>query len=78
MQPLVAEKQKGKTASSLFLITRLEARSGIAAWAEGEKPLGESHTKKEREDKSSLSFGNPLGARTQDPHIKSVMLYQLS
>ena len=21
---------------------------------------------------------NPLGARTQDPHIKSVMLYQLS
>ena len=23
-------------------------------------------------------IGNPLGARTQDPHIKSVMLYQLS
>jgi hypothetical protein len=31
LQPLVAEKQKGKTASSLSLITRLEARSGIAA-----------------------------------------------
>lgn len=31
MQPLVAEKQKGKTVSSLFLVTRLEARSGIAA-----------------------------------------------
>ena len=24
------------------------------------------------------SIGNPLGVRTQDPHIKSVMLYQLS
>ncbi len=36
--------------------------------------------KKERRGKISLlpSFGNPLGARTQDPHIKSVMLYQLS
>ena|GEM_PF-3824925 len=30
-----------------------------------------------KEAKASL-FGNPLGARTQDPHIKSVMLYQLS
>ena len=78
MQPLVAEKQKGKTVFPLFLVTRLEARSGIAAWAEGEKPLGESHIKKKREDKASLSFGNPLGARTQDPHIKSVMLYLLS
>jgi hypothetical protein len=28
--------------------------------------------------KSSLCFGDPLGVRTQDPHIKSVMLYQLS
>ena len=27
---------------------------------------------------SYLLSGNPLGARTQDPHIKSVMLYQLS
>ena len=25
-----------------------------------------------------LSFGDPLGARTQDPNIKSVVLYQLS
>ena len=23
-------------------------------------------------------FGDPLGARTQDPNIKSVVLYQLS
>jgi len=23
-------------------------------------------------------FGDPLGVRTQDPHIKSVMLYRLS
>ena len=71
-------KRKERTKPLFLLVTRLEARSGIAAWAEGEKPLGESHTKKKREDKSSLSSGNPLGARTQDPHIKSVMLYQLS
>ena len=25
-----------------------------------------------------FSFGDPLGARTQDPNIKSVVLYQLS
>ena len=25
-----------------------------------------------------LFFGDPLGARTQDPNIKSVVLYQLS
>ena len=25
-----------------------------------------------------LSFGDPLGARTQDPNIKSVVLYLLS
>ncbi len=25
-----------------------------------------------------LSFGDPPGARTQDPNIKSVVLYQLS
>ena len=25
-----------------------------------------------------LSFGDPLGVRTQDPNIKSVVLYQLS
>ncbi len=25
-----------------------------------------------------LPFGDPPGARTQDPHIKSVMLYLLS
>ena len=25
-----------------------------------------------------LSFRDPLGARTQDPNIKSVVLYQLS
>lgn len=31
MQPLVAEKQKGKDVFPLFLVTRLEARSGIAA-----------------------------------------------
>ena len=28
--------------------------------------------------KSLLFFGDPAGARTQDPHIKSVMLYLLS
>ena len=26
----------------------------------------------------SSPFGDPLGARTQDPNIKSVVLYQLS
>ncbi len=26
----------------------------------------------------AFSFGDPAGARTQDPHIKSVMLYLLS
>ena len=26
----------------------------------------------------TLLFGDPLGARTQDPNIKSVVLYQLS
>ncbi len=26
----------------------------------------------------SIPFGDPLGARTQDPNIKSVVLYQLS
>ncbi len=25
-----------------------------------------------------FSFGDPFGARTQDPNIKSVVLYQLS
>ena len=28
--------------------------------------------------KAALNFGDPAGARTQDPNIKSVMLYQLS
>ncbi len=26
----------------------------------------------------AIFFGDPLGVRTQDPHIKSVMLYRLS
>ena len=34
--------------------------------------------KKERDFSKSLSFRDPLGARTQDPNIKSVVLYLLS
>ena len=35
--------------------------------------------KKERDSKlSPFFFGDPLGARTQDPNIKSVVLYLLS
>ena len=36
--------------------------------------------KKSKEEVSYdfLFFGDPLGVRTQDPHIKSVMLYRLS
>ena len=34
--------------------------------------------KKPLEFQRLFSFGDPAGARTQDPHIKSVMLYLLS
>ena len=32
----------------------------------------------ETNEKSLVSFGTPPGARTLDPNIKSVVLYQLS
>ncbi len=35
-------------------------------------------TQKKRKDKSFRPFGDPPGARTQDPSIKSAVLYQLS
>ena len=38
-----------------------------------------NYYKKKRGSLSASSFlGDPLGVRTQDPHIKSVMLYRLS
>lgn len=37
-----------------------------------------SRHKKERKAATFLSFGEPAGARTQDPNIKSVVLYLLS
>ena len=42
--------------------------------------LGSSPTyqQKKRKDKSFRSFGDSPGARTQDPSIKSAVLYQLS
>ena len=33
---------------------------------------------KKRQKQKLLSLCDPLGARTQDPNIKSVVLYQLS
>ena len=33
---------------------------------------------KRKKDGFKPSFCDPLGVRTQDPHIKSVMLYRLS
>ena len=40
--------------------------------------LRERHKKKLRDKSLSLYFGDPPGVRTQDPNIKSVVLYQLS
>jgi hypothetical protein len=34
--------------------------------------------KKKPHDVRLLLFGDPAGTRTQDPYIKSVLLYQLS
>ena len=34
--------------------------------------------RKKRTSEEVLFCGDPLGARTQDPNIKSVVLYQLS
>ena len=44
------------------------------------EPLGESikRDKTKKRDCSVSLFCDPLGARTQDPNIKSVVLYQLS
>ena len=38
----------------------------------------EAHTTKKSENLSILAFSTPSGARTLDPNIKSVVLYQLS
>ena len=35
-------------------------------------------SKQQKRGLYDLSFCDPLGARTQDPNIKSVVLYQLS
>ena len=40
------------------------------------EPLGESSNN--RKEVTETSFCDPLGVRTQDPNIKSVVLYQLS
>ena len=37
-----------------------------------------THKTKKREELSFFSFSTPSGARTLDPNIKSVVLYQLS
>ncbi len=59
---------------------------GLALGDEGDaltlvkEPLGESPQNGERKKerlKTSL-FRDPFGARTQDPNIKSVVLYRLS
>ena len=37
-----------------------------------------SHTNTKKDAKNDILFCDPFGARTQDPNIKSVVLYQLS
>ena len=46
----------------------------------GQKKGQNEKTKRKAADFQRLMFGScdPLGARTQDPNIKSVVLYQLS
>ncbi len=36
------------------------------------------YTHKKRDNSIVVSFSDPAGIRTQDPYIKSVLLYQLS
>lgn len=44
-----------------------------------EKPgVNKNERGKNRKAPAEGLFGDPAGARTQDPYIKSVMLYQLS
>ena len=53
-----------------------DARTRFQSEAEKE-PLGESPIKRKKH-LVMRCFCDPFGARTQDPNIKSVVLYQLS
>ena len=65
----------------LFFVIRLGSNRELTQWVQlnTERVLG-SNLYKKRELKffNFSSFRDPPGARTQDPNIKSVVLYQLS